>query len=307
MGQTPIYSLPYPASTDPANIPLDMQELATAVENNVGGAAVPKSVVDAAGDLIVGSGADAVSRLAKGTDGQVLKVVSGAPAWAAEAAGGIPATIVDAAGDLIVASAADTVQRLAKGTDGQVLTAQAAAPGVGWATPAAAGGAPSYGTTPPTAVDGAEWIYPVGNGVLWRFRYNAGSASAYKWEFVGGSGLAHDVATGEGSSTAATWLNLATNGPLVTIPRAGEYRVAFGAITTNTQVTANNTGVAVGDTTPFASVLVSIPGVNYQVPVSSEVPRTFAANDILKLRYYFAAGTGTWSSRWLRVIPVRVS
>jgi hypothetical protein len=41
-----------------------------------------------AGDLIRRSGANATERLAVGTDGQVLTVVSGLPAWAAAAGGG---------------------------------------------------------------------------------------------------------------------------------------------------------------------------------------------------------------------------
>lgn len=45
--------------------------------------AVPKAVVDAAGDLIVGSGPDAVTRLAKGADGTWLSVAGGALVWAA--------------------------------------------------------------------------------------------------------------------------------------------------------------------------------------------------------------------------------
>lgn len=41
-----------------------------------------------AGDIIVGGASGVPTRLAKGTDGQVIKMVSGAPAWANESAGG---------------------------------------------------------------------------------------------------------------------------------------------------------------------------------------------------------------------------
>lgn len=41
-----------------------------------------------AGDVIVGGSSGTPTRLAKGTDGQVLKMVSGAPAWANDASGG---------------------------------------------------------------------------------------------------------------------------------------------------------------------------------------------------------------------------
>lgn len=44
-------------------------------------AAVPLSVVDAAGDLVVGSANDAVTRLGKGSDGQWLRTLSGAVVW----------------------------------------------------------------------------------------------------------------------------------------------------------------------------------------------------------------------------------
>jgi hypothetical protein len=62
----------------------------TTVFNNAG-AAVAKSLIDAEGDLIVGDAADAVQRLAIGSNGNVLTVdttVDGKIKWAAPAAGG---------------------------------------------------------------------------------------------------------------------------------------------------------------------------------------------------------------------------
>lgn len=46
-----------------------------------------------AGDLIVGGASGAPARLAKGTDAQVLKIISGVLTWAAEAGGGIQHTL----------------------------------------------------------------------------------------------------------------------------------------------------------------------------------------------------------------------
>lgn len=46
-------------------------------------AAIPKSTVTAAGDLIYATGNAAVTRLAKGSDGTYLKLASGVPSWAA--------------------------------------------------------------------------------------------------------------------------------------------------------------------------------------------------------------------------------
>lgn len=56
------------------------------------------------------------------------------------------------------------------------------------------------------------------NGRLWHLRYNAGSASAYKWEFLGGADLISAVITGNPLTTA--W---ASYGAALTLPRAGDY------------------------------------------------------------------------------------
>jgi hypothetical protein len=59
---------------------------ATAVKSayDLANAAIPKSVVDADGDLIVGTADNTVARLGKGSEGQVLKVVSGSVVWSDE-------------------------------------------------------------------------------------------------------------------------------------------------------------------------------------------------------------------------------
>ena len=64
------------------------------------------------------------TRLAIGTNGQVLTVAGGVPTWAtSDDANAIQNEIVDAKGDIVAASAADTPARLAVGTDNQRLIA----------------------------------------------------------------------------------------------------------------------------------------------------------------------------------------
>jgi hypothetical protein len=71
-----------------------------------------------------------------------------------------------------------------------------------------------------TPVDGDEAILQVdtATGVNWRFRYNAGSASTYKWEFQGGPPL--EVRTNFGVGSTA-WAN--NPGTALAVPRNGEY------------------------------------------------------------------------------------
>lgn len=72
-----------------------------------------------AGDIIVGGVSGEASRLAKGTDGKVLKMVSGSPAWGDDAEG--MANPMTTAGDIIIGGSSGTPTRLAKGTNGKVL------------------------------------------------------------------------------------------------------------------------------------------------------------------------------------------
>ena len=114
------------------------------------------------GDLIYGSGANALSRLAAGTNTYVLTMSGGLPVWAASA-GGAPSgaaggdlsgtypnpTVAKAngnsfpsgiaTGDLLYGSGANTLSKLAAGTNAYVLTMSGGLPV--WA--ASAGGSPS--------------------------------------------------------------------------------------------------------------------------------------------------------------------
>jgi hypothetical protein len=69
-------------------------------------------------------------------------------------------------------------------------------------------GPPRVTALPANPVDGQEcyFVADAANGVLWHLRFNAGSSSAYKWEFVGGSPLvASIVGSGEAGSSTGAW------------------------------------------------------------------------------------------------------
>jgi hypothetical protein len=82
LGTTPTLALPYPEATDPADVPADIHELATALD----GIVTPRTLVDAKGDLIAATAPDTIGRLPVGANGQVLTADSAQAAgvkWAA--------------------------------------------------------------------------------------------------------------------------------------------------------------------------------------------------------------------------------
>ena len=90
------------------------------------GAFVPLSTVTTIGDLVVGTGAGTVTRIAPGTTGKILTGVTGSePTWqdpAADTDSFVPLSTVTTIGDLVVGTGAGAVTRIAGGTNGQVLT-----------------------------------------------------------------------------------------------------------------------------------------------------------------------------------------
>ena len=63
----------------------DAVDIQTPADGSVTGSKLSVSLV--AGDVLYASGANTLARLAKGTDGQVLKLASGVPSWAADSQG----------------------------------------------------------------------------------------------------------------------------------------------------------------------------------------------------------------------------
>ena len=103
-------------------------------------AAIPKSLIDAAGDLIVGTADNTAGRLAIGTNGYVLKSNGTTAAWAIDPTN----DLVTTAGDILYATAADTLARLGIGTAGQVLKVNSGATAPEWGAASAAGFVGAY-------------------------------------------------------------------------------------------------------------------------------------------------------------------
>lgn len=150
------------------------------------------------------------------------------------------------------------------------------------------------------------------NGVIWHFRYNAGSASAYKWEFIGGPPMYAEVFAGEATASTA-YVALTTPGPSISLARGGDYEITLGAI-----MSANNAGAA----TMYMSYDIGATGasdndaIQFNVitastlsePSRTRIKTGLAAGISLVSKYRITTGlTNTWSVRWMRVLPVRIS
>jgi len=187
--------------------------------------------------------------------------------------------------------------------------------GLTWAdvgTGSGGGGAGvAYGTSlPASPVNGQEAILVdslTNPSYQWRFRYNASSTSAYKWEFVGGSPWV--LQSGSISSmTLSAWVIASTTN--FTLGRAGEYYVRIGGYlsnpgATNRQIQFGKAGVYGLPSLQF----VIIPAVGATTSAvggaSADDLVTAAAGDACTTRYYTdAQGTFQYT---VAVTPKRVA
>lgn len=117
MSVTPNFSWPLIEPTDfVTNLPADFETFADDVDADVysvkqtADAALPETIIDAAGDLIYGTAADTAARLAIGTSGQVLTVngTATAPEWVNPAGGGKVLQVVSATSTTSTTSTSET-------------------------------------------------------------------------------------------------------------------------------------------------------------------------------------------------------
>jgi hypothetical protein len=169
----------------------------------------------------------------------------------------------------------------------------------------------TYGTTPPASPnDGDRWIFPADatNGVTWAFRYNAGSASSYRWEFVGGPPMYAMLLATEAIAAANAWTDCATVGPRITVPRAGDYIPSYSAVCSPPTSGIIQLGVAVGATTPGLGIRSDAAVANGVTSMTgTDPPMTLASGADLRVRYYAAATSFNFLWRRLFLLPVRVS
>jgi hypothetical protein len=159
---------------------------------------------------------------------------------------------------------------------------------------------------PANPVDGQEcyFVADAANGVLWHLRFNAASASAYKWEFVGGSPL---FTSHVGGTTSATTPATGLAGPSIVVPLAGEYMFDHAA-----DLFAS-TAVAV-----IADLFINAVIANLRMGIARTAINTggmsgrqikgsvSGAGQTALIRYWTTAATANIENAEMTITPVRV-
>lgn len=151
-------------------------------------------------------------------------------------------------------------------------------------------------------------------GIVWALRYRSGSASTHKWEFAGGAALYNEVAMDQ-STTEVTYAALATAGPSVELPLAGDYDVSIGSgIYTATAGDEGKMSYKIGAAAakdedglsfyPGGAVIVTDSSTPNVARVRRKTGLTAA---VLLAQYKTTAGTTVhFRERWMSAIPIRV-
>jgi hypothetical protein len=175
-----------------------------------------------------------------------------------------------------------------------------------WVPLGATQGAMAYGTSlPASPLDGqlAVLVDSVTNPTYqWQFRYNAGSTSAYKWEFVGGAPFSA-VDSSTQALTVSVWTGVL---PTFTLPRAGDYVLGASGMLRNATDTTAQFGPGVS--AAFAAGGGRVIG-GWDSSLARENVRANAQTASTVVRPFgYAATTGiTAVNALLTVLPVRVS
>ena len=201
------------------------------------------------------------------------------------------------------------------GTEVYEQAGEPASPGIGaiWIdTDAPDPASPLFVTSlPSNPVEGQEVYFrcPDSPWPLWHLRWTANWADAYKWEFIGGSGLDAVATPGQGGSST-NYADFPTDpGPQVVLPLAGDYNFTFGGFLSPTGATYYYIAPKFG-----AAATLDADAIQFWGDGGGEAgwrERSFrrmvtAAGAIVKLQYKCGSGSLTASYRQIRAVPVRV-
>ena len=151
-----------------------------------------------------------------------------------------------------------------------------------------------------------EEASPAAPGQYWRLMF-IGLGSNNNWSFIGGPDLYAEVLTSQ-TTTSASYADLTTAGPSITIPTAGIYEISFGAdLFTGTAGTQTIMSPKIGGAATADADGVENRNAN-RAGVSRFIRKTCAAGDLIKCQYKSnGTATLTAANRWLRIRPISLN
>lgn len=169
-----------------------------------------------------------------------------------------------------------------------------------------AGPAPPSGTVlPASPTDGQLFVYTVAAGTAWLLRWRTAIS---RWEFLGGPPLAAVVETSE-TTASTTFADLATAGPTVIAPLAGDYNITVEARAGSTAASEQLMGPNVDGVNPTdaASARWGSPTANNQwFGRQRRTVVNLGANATVKAVYRTTAGTATFDRRRIEITPTLI-
>lgn len=173
--------------------------------------------------------------------------------------------------------------------------------------------APVVTSLPSTPVDGQECNYlaDAANGVMWHLVYRAAEAGSYKWYLTGGAPLFSEATTPnvDENTTNLGYTTLATPGPALTLPLAGDYDVmhVYDGYNSGTSTNAMSYQVGAAAAVDADGGQADFAAANKLANVVTRRRKTgMAAGTLLSARYKVYGGTGNFRNRRMEVLPVRV-
>ena len=167
------------------------------------------------------------------------------------------------------------------------------------------------GTTfPASPKDGQMFGYQVDADTIWQFRYDSGITDAYKWVFSGGAPVRASVTTAQ-STASTSYVNLATVGPTVTVPLAGDYTISVSSKMSAASSTAGMMSFEVGATAASDDDALALEMVTaitgFAAASRFSVKTAIAAASALTAKYRISDASVTFAQRVIWAEPIRVS
>lgn len=169
---------------------------------------------------------------------------------------------------------------------------------------------------PVAPYDGQEidFIADAALGAVWRLKYRAGSASAFKWEFRGGASMYITSLPGGSLVAANGYAGLNANNLQMALPLNGDYEVDWRSFGQSDTVGSILQCGMYGPTPDFDAAafannaaLITANAINTGYQLTGFMNITgLNGTRVIEQRFLTSAGTATFGRKYIRARPIRV-